>query len=81
MGCDVLIFRSQETGAQIAFLNDAPSAPAFSSFIEQLVSAISTQRDKLPSVPQQQPQELRELANLRDDGVLTEAEVNTANRT
>lgn len=75
---DVLIFRSPETGAQIAFLNNVPSAPAFSSFIEQLHAAISAHRNKLPSVPKPLSQELRELAKLRDDGVLTEAEFNTA---
>jgi hypothetical protein len=69
---DVLIFRSPQTGAQIAFLNNVPSASTFSAFMEQLHATITAHRSKLPSVPKPLSQELRELAKLRDEGVLTE---------
>lgn len=77
---DVLIFHSPQTGAQIALLNNVPSAPVFTKFLDQLLAAISTHRNKLPSVPKPLSQELRELAKLREEGVLTEEEFNTSKR-
>ena len=75
---DVLVFQGAFTGGRIVFLNNVPSAQAFTGFIDRLRSEITTQRGKFPSLPKSLSQELEALAKLRENGVLNEAEFTTA---
>lgn len=75
---DVLAFQNAFTGGRIAFLNNVPSAGAFTGLIDRLRSEIRQQRAKLPSLPKSLSQELEALAELREKGALSEAEFTTA---
>jgi hypothetical protein len=75
---DVLIFQGAFSGGRIVFLNNVPSAEAFTGFIDRLRSEITTQRGKLPSLPKSLSQELEALAKLRESGILNEAEFTAA---
>jgi hypothetical protein len=77
---DVLVFQDTFTGGRIVFLNNVPSATAFTGFIDHLRTEIRTQREKSPSLPRSLSQELEALSKLEESGVLNEAEFVTAKR-
>jgi len=75
---DLVIFRNPYSGGQIAFLNNVPTPEEFRSFIDILVSEIKANRIAPYQPMKSLSDELRNLAKLKDDGVLTEDEFRVA---
>ncbi|MDD2480366.1 MAG: SHOCT domain-containing protein [Victivallaceae bacterium] len=77
---DLVIFRNPFSGGQIALLNNRPSPDEFSAFTEKLVSEINAHRIPVHQPMKSLSDELKDLARLRQDGVLSADEFETAKR-
>ena len=77
---DVLIFQNPYTGAQVSFLRDIPTPDEFGKFMDLLKSEITGRRNNLQQFSKSLSQELRELAKLHEDGVLSDEEFTIAKR-
>jgi hypothetical protein len=78
---DVLVFADEYSGSRVVLFNDNPSVEEFGAFVSQLKEEIQKQRSTHSfSRHKSLPDQIRELAVLKQEGHLTDEEFSMAKR-